>query len=189
LPEDGAYYTCSMFVHSDWRQRPEESALVAHWTEYPQKIAVQSPTWFAVYDERDPIYTGIFQAEHCPTLPAIMIQHADGRVVYKDSGDHLMANEGGVARWRLSHRPVLLPWNREVSDCDCNRHHKKTPDAKPAPNIHADVVVNVPDRVLPRHEAQKEDGGGFFAILAVLCSLAGVGAGAFMFYKAVHESP
>jgi hypothetical protein len=178
LPEDGNNYTAALFVHRDWASQPEESALVARWTEYPEKLGVKSPTQLFVYDEDDAIYKERF-AEQCPQLPAVMVQRSDGYVVFKDYGSHLVQNQSERTRWRLSRRPVALPWNAE---CNC----KPKPNVTPTPKV--DVVVNVPDRVTPKEPVAKKD-DGFYAVLIVLCGVSGLVTAAFLFFKQVNESP
>lgn len=179
LPEDGEWYTASLFVHRDWTDRPEESNLMARWQELPTTIGVQSPTKLFAYDEDDAIYKERFIRD-CPQLPAVVIQRSDGQVVFKDHVPNLKM----PTRRLHSKRPVLLPWNAE---CNCKPKPNTTPQP---PNPNVDVVVNIPNRVVPQEQAIKEKGdGGFLAVLILACLTSAAIAGVVLFFKQIHESP
>jgi hypothetical protein len=150
LPEDGQVYHISVMVHDDWRARGGERRLVAWWQVHPALVSLKAGTHFHVYTESDRVYqTKLKHA--CPTLPAVIIQDANGKVHFKCSGENTpqdsQALVGALGR-TFRRRPIyIFPWRRP---CPCphpDPSPQPDPQPKPTPDDEVDVDVNIADTV------------------------------------------
>lgn len=138
LPDDGKAYYTTLIVHDDWRQRAAERALVAAFETDQLLRSAKSQTHFNLYAASNPLYAQRF-AKSVPTLPALLIQDATGKVYLKLSGDELTGDvekvRGPIRRlWQA--RPIyVLPWRRP---CPC-------PEPTPQPSPPAPDETPLPD--------------------------------------------
>jgi hypothetical protein len=183
LPDDGETYTASLFVHKDWESREDEKAMVAEWQQLPETLRLQAPCSIFIYAEDHPVYRERF-AQFCPRLPAVMIQTASGRVIFKDFAVSVV-RPGRI----FPLRPVVLPWNRVVDRRPSpGPGPGPCPQPKPVLTPNVDVKVAIPDKVGPAKPLRGED-RDFWGVLIVACSLAGLLTGGLMFARQVHGSP
>jgi len=148
VPDDGEAYHVSLFLHDDYRKRPLDRSLVAWWEVDPVLKSVKAQTHFHTFLASNPLYKSRF-AKAVPTLPAVMIQKSEGKVMYKASGANLppspwqMSND--VARLFKNRPYYVLPWRRP-KPCP-------TPGPKPDPlpdENDGDIIIDtvIPDTVL-----------------------------------------
>ncbi|HUT91891.1 MAG TPA: hypothetical protein VMY37_20520 [Thermoguttaceae bacterium] len=142
LPEDGQEYHLSIFVHDDWRKRSQERSLVA-WFEAETRLkSVKAASLYHLYTSANPLYAARFKAT-VPTLPAVMIQDATGKVHYKASGENLPTSAlecGDQVEKIFKNRPYyIFSW-------------RKPPPCPPQPEPVPDVTPMPPDEEVPDTE-------------------------------------
>ncbi|MHB1033261.1 MAG: hypothetical protein ACYC35_05060 [Pirellulales bacterium] len=140
LPEDGEAYHTSIFTHADWQARPDERRLVAWFAGNARLASFKAQTHAHHVTPDDPIFPRF--RDTIAELPAVVVQQASGRVLYKTSGPRIpesaerLANDIALV---FPNRPVLLPWNRP-RPCPGPNCPQPKPEPQPAP---PDVDVNV----------------------------------------------
>jgi hypothetical protein len=138
LPDDSKTYYVTLFLHDNWRTRPEQRAMVAAWDSDPRLRSIKSQVRFNIYTQSDPLYQTKFRASH-PVLPAVVVQDQAGKVYSKVSGADATDTEkvaGPLLNlWRS--RPIyVLPWRRpkpcpEPGPCPTPDEPDETPDFVP----------------------------------------------------------
>jgi len=165
LPDDGRAYYTTLIVHDDWRQRAAERALVAAFETDPLLRSAKAQTHYNLYTASNPLYAQRF-ARSVPTLPALLIQDATGKVYVKLSGAELTGDiervRGPIRRlWQA--RPIyVLPWRRP---CPC-------PEPKPEPSPPAPDETPIPDTAPIPDVAPSEAFPWWLLVLAVLVGAA-----------------
>ena len=96
LPEDGDAYHTTLVLATDWRTMPKQRRLVAWFQADPRLASLRSQTHFHEYTERSPIYRARL-ARAVSSVPCVMVQRSDGRVVFKASGSNLPPTSGVLA--------------------------------------------------------------------------------------------
>lgn len=134
LPEDGSVYHTSVFVHADWRRRPQDRTLIAWFGSNRRLLSLRSQTHYHVYTERTPLFKTRY-SRTIKVLPAVRVQTADGRVTYQSSVGNLPRSANGLAD--------------EIAGCLFKRRKDRNKPA-PAPEPDVDVDVDVmPAPVIP----------------------------------------
>jgi len=134
LPEDGQSYHLTLVVHQDWQQRQQERSLVG-WFELDARLrALKAQVHFHFYTTADAWYQQRFIKGVPPQeLPAVMLQQADGKVIYKVSSSRLPATARTLADTIQDcfprPRPVPLPQPQPLPEPDIN----PIPDLGPEP--------------------------------------------------------
>lgn len=185
LPEDGGSTYVSVFVHSDWRKRPEEARLVRWFARVPSLVQIRVKTIWHLYTPDD--YT--FQQSYAETaLPTVLVQQPDGEVVYKGSGENIPVTAVRLAREleavcdmpRLfKRRPWLRvrPWLRPRPSPDPSPCPEPSPD-----DVEIDELDGMPDLAsIPDIGKKKQGGAGFWLLLGLVGVGSAVGATAFKF--------
>jgi hypothetical protein len=161
LPEDGAEYSATLFVHRDWRSRPDEVAIVSGWQQLFAEVAPGATIRPFIFDDTSPVCTDTF-SDHTKTLPVALIQRPDGYVLYKNTGSGILGPTAEDPESKRHHRYVF-PWNTE----------KPAPVVTPAPNVTVDVSkTTVPDKVVPNAEDKKSFPIALVATI-VVCAVIG----------------
>lgn len=96
LPEDGQAYYTSLFTSQDWRSVPAERQLVAWFESDPRLASLMAQTHSKHYTRADKLYSR-YQRAIGDTLPAILIQNAQGKVLYKASGPNIPSGPSQLA--------------------------------------------------------------------------------------------
>ncbi len=188
LPEDGGSTFVSVFVHSNWRDRPEEARLVRWFARVPSLVQIRVRTIWHLYTPDDHTFK---QTYSDAALPSILVQQPDGEVVYKGSGENIPNTAVGLAREieavcdlpRLFNRRPWLrvrPWKRPRPCPDC------TPEPEPDPDDEEEVdepdgmpdLATIPDTQPPE---KKQGDAGFWLLLSLVGVGSAVGAGAYKF--------
>jgi hypothetical protein len=96
LPDLTRAWHTSIFVHSDYQNRPEEKALVEAFDTVPELADLKGKTTFHVYTADSPHYRERLR-KYYPVLPAVVVQRADGSIYFKASGPAATAGAIGAA--------------------------------------------------------------------------------------------
>ncbi len=189
LPEDGGSTYVSVFVHSDWRERPEEARLVRWFARTPSLVQIRVRTIWHLYTPDDHTFK---QTYSDAALPSILVQQPDGEVVYKGSGENIPATAAGLTREleavcdlpRLFNRRPWLrlrPWKRPRPCPDCTPKPEPAPDDEEVddPDGMPDLA-SIPDTQEPAKK-NKPGSSGFWLLLSLVGVGSAVGATAFKF--------
>jgi len=139
LPEDGAAWHTSVFTHDP--PAANEQRMLAWFASDPQLAKLKQQTHFHHYTPRSSVYTR-FANVTAAGLPAIVLQDAAGRVVYKASGGSAPS----------------APWPLVKGIIECVRAHcphcprpkpQPAPDPEPTPDLTPGPPNLIPDVVGP----------------------------------------
>ena len=177
LPEDGNLYYTTVFVHADWRKRPEERRLMVAFKVEPALVSLVAQTHFNLYTPNDPDYKERFEGVE---VPCVLVQTESGEVIYKASGENIPTASAMVGELVtfFDKRPWLRirPWKRPrpcpTPDPDPKPDGKVKPDR---PNI--DVDVKIPDLRPTGKDKQPTESSDVWLVMAIAVAIAGVGTG------------
>jgi hypothetical protein len=168
LPEDGNWYTASLFLHRNWQQIPAERSLVACWKTLPGMCLGKQIKFYA-FDEdwlkiADPAFRRV-----TANLPTALIQRGDGYVISQHDGAKMFG-------------PTQFDPERRKRHCQ--------PAPPPAPHVDVDVQVHTPPvpAAIPATDASQSDDRTFYAILIGGCLLAATIAAVVCFRGRVASS-
>lgn len=182
LPNDGQQYFVTLFVHKDWRARHADRHLVACWQSIPELQSIRAQVHFNTFAEGDRAYEDRMKLLLArPTLPSILVQASDGKVIYRESGETLPQSSGEwtATAGKIFGGRAILPWNAEKRTCP---NTTPAPPPQPAPVI---TTVTIPDRVGP--PPAKEEPFPWL-LLAAVCGISAVVAFIVQFKKEAGQS-
>lgn len=161
LPEDGQVWFTSLFVHDDWKNRPADRRLVADFDAIAPLQSLKAQTHFHVYTASDPNYRERF-ARDVNVLPCVLIQRANGEIVYKESGANVGCQPDGLAR------SIQAGIRRHCPDGKCG------PLPPPADEIPPDEPHETPPELplLPAAKTDAENPWLIVGCVAAGCALA-----------------
>jgi len=131
LPEDGQAYHTTVIVSANWRERRSERYLLGWFASHPGLASLKAQTHFHQYDTTDALYKTRL-AHAVPDTPAVVVQQADGKVVYKASGVNLPQSADELAG------------NISISLGGCRPRPRPQPAPKPDVDVDVDVTP-IPD--------------------------------------------
>lgn len=175
LPADPDVGYCTILAHDDWSTRPGERALIEHWLSLSEVQDLAAHGRYFAWCESDPIYQQRERANN-PILPAIVIQDAQGCVLYKDHGDAVGDTDVDAMLGKHKHQ-LFLPWRKTVV-------LKTTPP--PTVNVAVTPPPPVPDKVPLQESPAAKD--SYTTLLAVSCVIVAVLAGIYFFRRRVTAS-
>ncbi len=123
LPEDGGLWHTTLVLPSDPSTDPASRRLVDHFATSPRLKKLASQTSLHRYTPSDPLFEARYAPYFGGVLPALLVQKADGTVIYKVSGEAIptsgeeLANEIAQA----------------IDQC-CPLRPKPQPQPKPQPS-------------------------------------------------------
>lgn len=97
LPEDGEAYYISIFTTTNWKTNPQERELVNMMVADPKVSSYTSQMHYTHYVASDAMYRARLKTYVGDTLPSVVVQRADGAVIYKASGSHVPSNANAMA--------------------------------------------------------------------------------------------
>ncbi len=163
LPEDAGECHLSLFVGPDWRARPADRRLVAWFDTEPRLVSLRSQCHFHLSIQGDALY-GRFAAA-ITTTPAVVLQRADGKVLYKASGANMPPTSAEMAAevGRLfPNRPHLFP----ILPRPCPGPNCPKPEP-PKPNVDVNVVTPPPPVPDVRPDVAEESKQVFIPLLII----------------------
>ncbi len=191
LPEDGGSLFVSVFVHKNWRERPREARILRWFARVPSLVRIRLRTIWHLYTPEDHTFK---QSYSEVTLPTVMVQEPDGKVLYKSTEKNIPATAVALTRElesvvgnddpRLFNRRPWLrlrPWKRP----------RPSPDPEPGPEPLPDDELDadpdsMPDMsMIPDIQPDDADsgGGGFWVLLGIVTLCTAVGAAVFNFRR------
>ncbi len=162
LPEDGGAWYTTLFLHADWRQRPQERQLAAWFASNPRLASLKAQTHWNVHTQKDRMYRARW-AHVVSVWPCVLLQTSDGKVRYKASGDNIPSNADQLAS-DITTR--LFPCPKP----------KPKPNPTPAPDTNPVIPDTTPD-ITPDAGPAGEDFPWALLIVGIL-----VAVGAVLFY-------
>ncbi len=173
LPETYWAWHLSLFVHDDWQQRPDEVALVTHFSADDRLVRLRRQVHDHLYTPANPMYKARY-AKSIQNLPAVRLQEQDGKVIYQVGNSIAIP---GTAR-KLGNDIARAIRER------CPRPRPRPepePEPKPNPTPIPDMPIPdiSPDDRAPDDEAVDEDGlstAQIFGVGALLFVLSAGGA-------------
>ena len=126
LPEDGQAYHTTVVVSANWRERRAERYLLGWFAAHPGLASLKAQTHFHQYDQGSVLYKTRL-AHAVPDAPAVVVQTADGKVVYKASGANLPQSADELAS------------NISISLGGCRPRPRPPAPPQPQPDVDVDV--------------------------------------------------
>jgi hypothetical protein len=167
LPEDGGEFHTSVFTHSDWQRRQSDIELLAAFKgRNPKLTKLASETQFHHYTPASRVYSRY--QNHVTALPAVWVQDAEGRMIYKASGPNVPQDS-----FRLF--DDIREAFQERFPNRCPGPNCPTPPQPPLATPVIEQPLNpIPDSVKPDAESS-DDGYAVAGVVGVLLLVAGVG--------------
>jgi hypothetical protein len=142
LPEDGGLWHTTLIFPDDKAADQSSRRLSEHFAASPRLQKLASQTSLHRYTLRDPLFAARYAPYFGGVFPALLIQKADGEVVYKVSGDAI-PNDGEQLANEIA---------QAIDQC-CPLRPKPNPQPGPSPSPQPTVTPKVPqidiDELIP----------------------------------------
>lgn len=141
LPEDGGLWYTTLVLPSESPSDQASRRLVEHFTRSPRLQKLTTQTTLHRYTPSDPLFAARYAPYFGGVMPALLVQRADGTVVYKVSGEAIPQSSEKLAD------EIALA----IGQC-CPLRPKPEPSPKPSPepsitpflpDVHIDLVPDI----------------------------------------------
>lgn len=169
LPEDGNQWHTILVLQADWRSRAAERRIEAMFHAEPFLASLKHQTHWHLITVDQPEFKKFRPLVDC--TPCLIVERANGEVIYRESGPELGRHPHGLAR------AIRKQVQRHCPDGKCLPLHPVPGPNEPAPNEEIPAVIREQkeEPQKPKHSA---------APFIVLMALAGVAGFAMKFRRA-----
>lgn len=97
LPEDGALWHTTLVLPDNPSENPAAKRLMEHFEKSQRLKQLVAQTTLHRFTPRDPLFSARYSPYFGGVLPALLVQKADGAVIYKVSGDAIPLSADALA--------------------------------------------------------------------------------------------
>jgi hypothetical protein len=181
LPEDGGLWHTTLILPDDSTNNPRSARLLAHFASTPRLQTLASQTSLHRYTPSDPLFSARYAPYFGGVFPALLIQKADGTVVYKVSGDAIPPSGEQLADEIAQAIDQCCPLRPRPQPSPKPSVPQVTPNVSPKfPEVHIDLIPDLRPQNDPEPKQPKNDPAKAppFAPVSPLILLAPILAGA-----------
>jgi len=181
LPETYWAWHLTLFLHDDWEQRPDEVALVTHFSRDARLIRLKQQVYDHIYTESSPLFQTRY-SKSIKRLPAVRLQKDDGKVIYQvGNGRDVPSTACALGNEIVQAIKERCPFPRPKPTPEPNPTPRPNPTPIPYVPIIDTPIDRAPDGAEAEEETEEEEAdelttGQQLGVLALLFAIAAGGS-------------